>query len=66
MPNNSSEAVFNLEALVFAGAVLFLILVVHALYMYITENWYEKLLIVLFRHVAFHWLARRFMSCHLF
>ncbi|HBI82502.1 hypothetical protein G3I67_03585 [Orrella sp. NBD-18] len=44
MPNNSSEAVFNLEALVFAGAVLFLILVVHALYMYITENWYEKII----------------------
>ena len=44
MPSNSSDAVFNFEAVVFAGGLLFLILVVHAVYMYLVDDWYEKII----------------------
>ncbi len=41
MPNNSSDYVFNLEAIVFGGGMLFLILLFHALYMFFVEKRYE-------------------------
>lgn len=72
VPTNSSEAVFNFEALVFAGAMLFLILVVHAVYMFFVDNWYEKLIDSLNRrksfasmHVVFYVMAFFLTLSHL-
>ena len=44
VPTNSSISVFNFEAALFAGAMLFLILVIHAVYMYFVEHVYEKII----------------------
>lgn len=41
MLQNSSEYVFNLDALIFGGAMLFLILVVHATYMFLVNRQYQ-------------------------
>lgn len=41
--NNSSEYVFNFDAIVFGGATLFLILVIHASYMFFVSSQYEKI-----------------------
>lgn len=41
--NNSSEYVFNFDAIVFGGAMLFLILVIHATYMFFVSSQYEKI-----------------------
>lgn len=43
MPNNSSEYVFNLEAIVFGGGMLFFILCFHAVYMFYVESRFEKM-----------------------
>lgn len=56
MPNNSSNAVFNFEALLFGGAALFAILVFHALYMYVVENRYEKITDNLLHNKRFGWI----------
>jgi len=41
MLQNSSEYVFNLDALMFGGAMLFLILIVHATYMFLVNRQYQ-------------------------
>lgn len=42
MPANSSEYVFNLDAIVFSGLALFLMLLFHATYMFVVSGKYEK------------------------
>ncbi len=41
MLNNSSQDVFNADALLFSGAMLFLILVIHATYMFLVTRQFE-------------------------
>jgi hypothetical protein len=41
--NNPSEYVFNFDAIIFGGAMLFLILVIHASYMFFVSSQYEKI-----------------------
>lgn len=43
MPSNPSEYVFNLNAILFAGAALFIMLLFHATYMFFVGRWYEKI-----------------------
>lgn len=43
MLNNSSDFVFNTAALLFSGAMLFLILIVHASYMFLVTRQYEAI-----------------------
>jgi hypothetical protein len=43
MLNNPSQYVFNADALLFSGAMLFLILVLHATYMFLVTRQYEKI-----------------------
>ena len=42
MPANSSEYVFNLDAIIFSGLALFLMLLFHATYMFIVSRQYEN------------------------
>jgi hypothetical protein len=43
MLNNSSQNVFNADALLFGGVMLFVILVLHATYMFLVTRQYEKI-----------------------
>jgi len=43
MLNNSSQYVFNADALLFGGVMLFVILVLHATYMFLVTRQYEKI-----------------------
>ena len=56
MLNNSSEYVFNFDAIVFGGAMLFLILFIHASYMFFVTSQYEKITDKLIAAKRYEWV----------
>jgi hypothetical protein len=56
MLNNSSQYVFNADALLFGGAMLFLILVLHATYMFLVTRQYEKITDALIAAKRYGWI----------
>ena len=56
MLDNSSQYVFNADALLFGGAMLFLILVLHAVYMFLITLQYEKITDALIARKRYGWV----------
>ena len=56
MLDNSSQYVFNADALLFGGAMLFLILVLHAVYMFLITLQYEKITDALIARKRYDWV----------
>ena len=56
MLDNPSQYVFNADALLFGGAMLFLILVLHAVYMFLITLQYEKITDALIARKRYGWV----------
>lgn len=56
MLSNSSDFVFNTDALLFSGAMLFLILIVHASYMFLVTRQYEAIADALIEAKRYGWV----------